>query len=1017
MDALEALGRLWIAGAAVDWPALHGDRKPRRVPLPTYPFERRRYWLDPVLDEPHSPGAGAVSACGPPVAPSAKLSLEAASSGMSTRHLESAPRAPAATEPPALLPRRDRIAGTLAGLLKDLSGLDASQIQPATSFFELGFDSLFLTQLAQAVRRAFGVKVSLRQLFDDLCTPAALAEHLDRAAPPDATVESSPVTAPALLPVAEVVANSPAGPEAWPSAPSSERSALVSAVTDHLRATARLLEVLGGATARSAVASIGTDSTQLPLVTPSPPGPPVAVPEMPIPVAAAPRATVGTATAPAAAHGPFRAPGRDSAALTPHQQAHLDRLMARYTARTPRSRAATDAARRHFADPRTVAGFRLAWKEMVYPIVATRSDGARLWDVDGNEYIDFTMGFGTNLLGHAPPFITAAIKAQLDQGIEVGPQSPLAGSVAQLLCELTGMERAAFCNTGSEAVLAAMRVARTVTGRTKIAYFSGDYHGIFDEVLHRATVVDGERRHLPIAPGITESSSADILILDYGAEESLRTIEQYGRELAAVLVEPVQGRRPDLQPREFLERLRALTQRTDTALIFDEVITGFRCHPGGVQGLWNIRADLATYGKIVGGGLPIGVLCGSARYLDTLDGGAWGYGDQSGPEADMTFFAGTYVRHPLVLAASHAMLQYLRREGPGLQARLNERTARLVGRLNAFLREHQVPWHLEHFSSFFWPRVDGDARYSSLLYFHLRDRGIHIFEGRVFFVSTAHTDADLEQFADAFEASIAEMQAGGFLPAPTVPAPAGVGADRIGTVAKLPAASFPTRTASPDRAIPMTESQQGLSMIAHLHPDGARAYTQWIPLELTGPLSVDAVRAALQATLDRHEALRTTIAANGEHQIVHADAVIDVEEQDLSRVAVSDRNVALQEYFRASERQPVDLSRAPVMRARLIRLEAHRHLLLLTFHHLFSNGPSHTVFLKDFWAAYEAHQRGRPRPGPAAMQLTDYVRWRESLTFGEAFDADETYWTAEFDDGAPTLELPIDRPRPSMITF
>ena len=203
------------------------------------------------------------------------------------------------------------------------------------------------------------------------------------------------------------------------------------------------------------------------------------------------------------AFGPYRPPAKGpTGGLTPAQEQHLRAFIDRYTRRTAGSKELTASNRAHLADPRSVAGFRQVWKEMVYPIVVNRSSGSRLWDVDGNEYVDLTNGFGTILFGHNPDFIREAVKAQLDQGIEIGPQTPLAGEVARLVCEMSGMERAAFCNTGSEAVTAAIRVARTVSGRDKIAMFAGAYHGIFDEVLVRPTVVSGVLRSTPIAPGI-----------------------------------------------------------------------------------------------------------------------------------------------------------------------------------------------------------------------------------------------------------------------------------------------------------------------------------------------------------------------------------------------------------------------------------------------------------------------------------------------------------------------------------
>ena len=150
-----------------------------------------------------------------------------------------------------------------------------------------------------------------------------------------------------------------------------------------------------------------------------------------------------------------------------------------------------------------------------------RSLGSDLWDVDGNEYVDLVNGFGSIFFGHNPEFIRSALKAQLDAGIEIGPQSPIAGEVAQLICDTVGMERAAFCNTGSEAVTAAIRTARTVTGRDKIAMFAGAYHGIFDEVLVRPRVRDGVPAAQPIAPGIPAAMADNVMVLEYGEDSAL----------------------------------------------------------------------------------------------------------------------------------------------------------------------------------------------------------------------------------------------------------------------------------------------------------------------------------------------------------------------------------------------------------------------------------------------------------------------------------------------------------------
>ncbi|HZW59823.1 MAG TPA: aminotransferase class III-fold pyridoxal phosphate-dependent enzyme, partial [Woeseiaceae bacterium] len=401
------------------------------------------------------------------------------------------------------------------------------------------------------------------------------------------------------------------------------------------------------------------------------------------------------------------------------------------------------------------------------PIVSVRSSGAHLWDVDGNDYVDVTNGFGMILFGHNPGFIREAIQAQLEAGIEIGPQTPLAGEVAGLLCDMVGTERVAFCNTGSEAVMAAIRVARTVSGRDTIVMFAGAYHGIFDEALVRPGMA-GDGRAIPIAPGIPAAMTENVLVLEYGADESLRIIKSLSGQLAAVLVEPVQSRRPEFQPREFLHELRKITAASDTALIFDEVVTGFRVHPRGAQAFFDVRADIATYGKVVGGGLPIGMVAGSAKYLDALDGGGWQFGDDSGPEAGVTFFAGTFVRHPLALAAARAVLQRLQQEGPELQRGLNRRTGEFVARLHQCIVESGAPVQVNHFSSWFCITFPSDLPLAAVFHAGMREKGVHIWEGRPCFLTLAHADADLDHIIEAFRDTLAEMQALDFLPKATV---------------------------------------------------------------------------------------------------------------------------------------------------------------------------------------------------------------------------------------------------------
>jgi glutamate-1-semialdehyde aminotransferase len=453
--------------------------------------------------------------------------------------------------------------------------------------------------------------------------------------------------------------------------------------------------------------------------------------------------------------------------LTLKQQTHLNALMARFTERTQKSKQCKQTYRVPFADIRGMFVFNPLTKEMSYPIIAQSSRGAKIWDLDGNEYVDFTMGFGVNLLGHQPDFIRTVLEEQLNVGIHIGPQSEFAGEVAELICEMTGMQRVAFCNSGTEAVVAALRVARAATGREKIALFINSFHGHSDATLG----TPGEDfRGVPAYPGVLKKTVEENLVLPYGTPETLEIIKAHAHELAAVLVEPVQSRNSTLQPKAFLHELREITKTSGVALIFDEILTGFRVHPGGVQALFGIEADIVTYGKVLGGGMPIGIVAGRTDYMDKIDGGFWQYGDTSLPSVEMTFHAGTFSKHPLAMVAARAMLQYLKQQGPTLQEQLNERTSQLANRLNTYFEQNELSPYVKHFCSMF--RLDYPTGSNSfvkqfpiqmeLLFYHLIEKGFYIWEGRTCFLSTAHTDEEMEHYFSAVKESIEELQASGF---------------------------------------------------------------------------------------------------------------------------------------------------------------------------------------------------------------------------------------------------------------
>ncbi len=468
--------------------------------------------------------------------------------------------------------------------------------------------------------------------------------------------------------------------------------------------------------------------------------------------------------------------GEDSAGS---QQAHLADLVRRYTARTRTSKELAQRTRRVLADSRAVVGFRGGTKEMLYPIAGRGARGSWLEDVDGNRYVDITMGFGVLLFGHEPEFVTSAVQAHLSRGIQLGPRAVETGETAELLAELTGMERIAFANSGTEANAAAIRLARAATGRHKIVVFHGSYHGHADNVLGRSSGSGPDRRTVPVSSGIPPSAVADLLVLDYGDPSSLETIERHADAIAAVIVEPVQSRNPALRPVEFVRELRQVTHRHGIVLMFDEMLTGFRPALRGAQELFGVVPDLATYGKVLGGGFPIGAIAGSSAIMDGVDGGYWQYGDDSFPPADTTFFGGTYLQHPVSMVAAKAVLTFLKEQGPGLQERLNARTDGLATTLNTFFEEEDFPLRMRHFGSMFRFEHRADLE---LLYHHLMLRGVHVWEWRNFFLSTEHSDDDLAYIVDAVQGSLRELRRAGFFP-DTRPVPRPVAAPTPATTA------------------------------------------------------------------------------------------------------------------------------------------------------------------------------------------------------------------------------------------
>ena len=917
---LGALGRLWSVGATPVWDVVVGEGH-RRVPLPTYPFERKSHWIAaPARAAPTLNQAPAHQATSP----------------VQTMSRDQPMPAPVAAPGPAVSDVQQAIKTRLYAMLQDLSGETIGDADTDTSFLDLGFDSLFLAQLVTGIGSAFGVSVTFRQLIDDLTSVATLTDYI-AARNPTVSVpapQPAPIAQPAT-PVPMAATLPVLGSDTALGSPLHE---LMKQQLATLQAVfAQQVQVLGSIPA-------GSMAPPSPALSTSPTASTVSE--------ANPAARVAPAEEPTNSRLQVYAVAKSTPAgqITPRQQAFIDDLTTRYTARTSASKQATQNHRAVLADPRAAAGFRRDWKDLVYPIVCARSHGARLWDLDDNAYIDLVNGYGQTFFGHAPDFVTEAVGKQLSLGFAIGPQTLLAGEVADRVSRLTGNERVTFCNTGSEAVMAAMRVARTVTGRSTVVIFEGAYHGQFDEVLVKGSARGAAPGSKPAASGIPAASVANMVVLPYGTDESLAWVRDNAAKLAAVIVEPVQSRHPGFVPRDFLAELRRVTTGSGTALIFDEVVTGFRAHPGGMQAVLGIRADLATYGKVVGGGMPIGVLAGIARFMDALDGGHWQFGDESFPEIAPTFFAGTFVRHPLALAAAKAVLDRIESEGPELQTDLAARTAQFVDRFNADLARRGLTSRAETFSSWFYFNLTTEDRLASLFYHHARLLGVHIQEGFPCFLTTAHSAADLDQILAVFSQSLDALRDGGILTGPEGALP-------------MPL---------PDR-VPWTEPQKEIWLTAQLGDDASCGFNESLSLTLEGDLDLACLERALNEVVLRHDSLQARFDPSAESMIVAPTTPLSPTFVDLRRspAALDD----LKDLLDADARTPFDLVDGPLLRAMLVSLDEARHVLVLTAHHIVCDGWSFNVVVGEVAACYLASKQGRradlpDAPSSAPMRST-----------------------------------------------
>ncbi|MFP4621170.1 MAG: glutamate-1-semialdehyde 2,1-aminomutase [Bacteroidales bacterium] len=394
------------------------------------------------------------------------------------------------------------------------------------------------------------------------------------------------------------------------------------------------------------------------------------------------------------------------------------------------------------------------------PLFMDRGKGSKVWDIDGNEYIDFVSSYGPLILGHAHPRIVEAVTKAAEKGTSFGAPTETETEIAELVKEMVpSIERIRFVNSGTEATMSGIRLARGYTGKDYIVKFSGCFHGHGDTFLIQAgsgVMTLG----LPDSPGVTKGTAGDTLVAHYNDLESVQQLfDQYGDNIAGVILEPVAGNMGTVPPDPpFLKGLKKITKKHQSLLIFDEVMTGFRVARGGAQEYYDVTPDMTILGKIIGGGLPVGAFGGSKEIMEHLS--------PAGP----VYQSGTLSGNPLAMSAGKAMLAELNKEG--FYENMESKSKKIAEGMEQNIKEIGIPGTVnrvgsmmtlffnekEQINSFESASASDTKRYAEF-FRSISNKGIYLAPSQFecMFVSEAHSDDDISAFLEAHYKALQEI--------------------------------------------------------------------------------------------------------------------------------------------------------------------------------------------------------------------------------------------------------------------